>query len=342
MRVLVLYNQPVLPLDHPDADSEHEILETTETVCGHLRGAGFKVSQLGVERDPDVMLQGLRQQRPDVVFNLFEGLADHYETEAVAAGLLDWLGIPYTGCPFQTLAIARNKALTKLLLQGAGLPTPGFLVVEGLPVPHCTLDWPVIVKPANQDASIGLDQGSVVTDQERLDARVAYLLETYGAPVLVEQFIRGRELNVALIEVPELRVLPISEILFVEKDPAFWPIVTYDAKWKPGSRDYEATPPCYPATVSPRLAEKLADLSMRAFRLLGCRDYARVDFRVRGSKPYILEVNPNPCYAPSGGLAGGLQSAGISHQQFTLDVVQAALGRARRGTAKAHPVPITS
>lgn len=342
MRVLVLHNKPVLPLDHPDADSEHEIVDTAETVCGHLRGAGFEVSRLGVERDPQVMLQGLRRHRPDVVFNLFEGLADHYETEAVAAGLLDWLGIPYTGCPYQTLAIARNKALTKLLLQGAGLPTPGFLVVEELPVAPCQLDWPVIVKPANQDASVGLDQGSVVTNQESLEARVVYLLETYGGPVLVEQFIRGRELNVALIEAPHLRVLPISEILFVEKDPAYWPIVTYDAKWKPGSRDYEATPPRYPADVSPRLAEKLTDLSMRSFRLLGCRDYARVDFRVRGSKPYILEVNPNPCFAPSAGLAGGLQSAGISHPQFTVDLVQAALARGRRETAKDQPSTVSS
>jgi D-alanine-D-alanine ligase len=340
MRVLVLYNQPVLPLDHPDADSEHEIVDTAEIVCGHLRDAGFEVSRLGVERDPDLMLQGLRQHRPDVVFNLFEGLADHSETEAVAPGLLDWLGIPYTGCPYQTLVVARNKALTKLLLQGAGLPTPGFLVVEELPVPPCQLDWPVIVKPANQDASVGLDQGSVVTDQKSLEVRVAYLLETYGGSVLVEQFIRGRELNVAVIEAPDLRVLPISEILFVEKDPAFWPIVTYDAKWKPGSRDYEATPPCYPATVSPRLAEKLADLSMRAFRLLGCRDYARVDFRVRGSKPYILEVNPNPCFAPSAGLAGGLKSAGISHAQFTVDLVQAALARGLRGTQNSSPSPV--
>jgi D-alanine-D-alanine ligase len=341
MRVLVLYNQPVLSLDHPDAASEHEIIETTEAVCGFLGSAGIEVSRLGVERDPEAMLRALRQHRPDVVFNLFEGLADHGETEAVAAGLLDWLGIPYTGCPYQTLVVARNKALTKLLLQGAGLPTPGFLVVEELPVPPCSLDWPVIVKPAAQDASVGLDQGSVVTDQERLEARVAYLLATYGGPVLVEQFIRGRELNVALIEAPALRVLPISEILFTEKDPDFWPIVTYDAKWKPGSRDYEATPPRYPADISPRLAEKLGELSRRTFRLLGCRDYARVDFRVRGSKPYILEVNPNPCFAPSGGFAGGLQSAGISHAQFTVNLVQAALARGQRGTRETCPSPVS-
>jgi D-alanine-D-alanine ligase len=330
MRILVLYNQPVLPQDHPDADSEHEILETVDVVCGHLRIPEYDVSRLAVGRDLGVLLQALRRQRPDVVFNLFEGLADRTETEAVAAGILEWLGIPYTGCPFSTLAIARNKALTKCLLQGAGLPTPGFFVVEELPVPPCDLEWPVIVKPANQDASIGLDQGSVVTDQERLEARVGTLLESYGPPVLVEQFIRGREFNVGLVEAPDLRLLPPSEILFTETDPDYWPIVTYDAKWKPESRDYKATPPRYPAAVTPRLAEKLGDLARRAFHLLGCRDYARVDFRVRNGKPYILEVNPNPCYGPSAGLDGGLASAGISHPDFTVQLVQTALERGRK------------
>jgi D-alanine-D-alanine ligase len=338
MRILVLHNQPVLSRDHPDADSEHEILETADVVCGHLRGAGHDVSRLGVGRDAGILLQGIRRQRPDVVFNLFEGLADQTETEAYAAGLLEWLGIPYTGCPFSTLAIARNKALTKCLLQGAGLPTPGFFVVEEMPVPPSDLEWPVIVKPANQDASVGLDQGSVVTDQDRLDARVASLLETYGPPVLVEQFIRGREFNLGLIEAPDLRVLPPSEILFTETDPDYWPIVTYDAKWKPESRDYKATPPRYPAAVTPRLSEKLGELAKRAFHLLGCRDYARVDFRVRNGKPYILEVNPNPCFAPSAGMAGGLGSAGISHADFTLQLVRSALERGSKAAEIACPV----
>jgi D-alanine-D-alanine ligase len=119
----------------------------------------------------------------------------------------------------------------------------------------------------------------------------------------------------------------------VERDPKYWPIVTYDAKWKPGSRDYEATPPRYPAEVNARLAERLGALARQAFRLLGCRDYARVDFRVRpGGKPYILEVNPNPDFQPTAGLTGGLKSAGLSHEQFTLDLVRRALGRAREET----------
>ena len=328
MRVLVLYNEPVLPADHPDADSEHEILYTTDVVAGHLTEAGFDVTRLGVSRDPSALLSGLRRANPDVVFNLFEGLADHYGTEAYAAGLLEWLGLPYTGCPYQTLCVARDKAWTKRLLRGAGLPTADFFVVEEGPVEECPLDRPVMVKPGMQDASVGLDQNSVVTDLDRLNERVAYLLETYGPPVLIEEFIRGREFNLGLIESPDLRALPVSEIEFIDHTPGYWPIVTYDAKWKPGSRDYEATPAKYPAVVSPRLATRLQGLAKQAFRLLGCRDYARVDFRVRpNGKPYILEVNPNPDFSPTAGLAGGLESAGLTHAQFTVELVHAALAR---------------
>lgn len=327
-RVLVLYNKPVLPANHPDAESEHEILYTVDVVSNELTEAGYVVSRLGISYDPSVLLEGLREQKPDVVFNLFEGTADHGHTEAALAGLLEWLGLPFTGCPFQTLCLARTKHLTKHLFQGAGLPTPEFFIVETLPMPPSCLEWPVIVKPALLDASVGLDQGSVVTDQERLEQRVAYVLEHYGPPVLVEQYISGREFNVGLIEAPDLRVLPISEIMFVESDPSYWPIVTYDAKWTPGSRDYEATPPRYPADISPRLAERLGTLAIQAFRLLGCRDYARVDFRVRTTgKPYLLEVNPNPDYSPNAGLTGGLSSAGLTHAQFTVDLVQSALAR---------------
>lgn len=330
-RVLILYNEPVLPADHRDAESEHEILYTVEEVARELQQAGYEVARLGVSREPEALLAGIRKHQPDVIFNLFEGLADCNETEAHVGGLLEWLRIPYTGCPYQTLCFARNKHLTKHLLRGAGLPTADFFVVEDLPVPPCPLEWPVIVKPSTQDASVGLDQGSVVTDQQRLVERVAFLLENYGPPVLVEQFINGREFNVGLIEVPELRVLPISEILFVDKDPAYWPIVTYDAKWKPGSRDYEATPPRYPAIVTPKLAEKIATLATQAFRLLGCRDYARVDFRVRApARPYILEVNPNPDFSPTAGLSGGLGSAGLSHAQFTVQLVEMALTRGQK------------
>jgi D-alanine-D-alanine ligase len=334
-RVLILYNEPVLPPSHPDAESEHEIYFTVDEVEKVLVAAGFNVSRLGASREPAKMAAALEKKKADVVFNLFEGTADQPGTEAVVAGLLEWLQIPFTGSPSQCLCLSRTKHITKTLLQGAGLPTAEFFVVEQGPVLTCPIPWPVIVKPAGQDASVGLDQGSVVCDLESLNARVELLIKNYGGPILVEQFIRGREFNVAVIENPTVQILPISEIRFIDKDPNFWPIVTYDAKWAPGTRDYDSTPPDYPARVSPRLKERVENLAREAFLLMGCRDYARVDFRVKpNGKPYILEVNPNPDFSPNAGLSGGLNSAGSSHAQFTLALVNRALTRGGR-----EPIP---
>jgi D-alanine-D-alanine ligase len=341
-RVLILFNEPVLPLSHPEAESEHEIHYTVDEVSKTLVAAGFSVTRLGASHDPARMTAGIEKKKPDVVFNLFEGTADQSGNEAVVAGLLEWLRLPFTGCSSQTLCMARTKHIAKTLLQGAGLPTADFFVVEKGPVLNCTIPWPVIVKPATQDASVGLDQGSVVQDLDSLNARVDLLIKNYGAPVLVEQFIVGREFNVGVIENPDLRVLPISEIKFIDKDPKFWPIVTYDAKWAPGTRDYESTPPLYPAPVSPRLKARVENLAREAFQLLGCRDYARVDFRVKPSgKPYILEVNPNPDFSPMAGLSGGLTSAGLTHAQFTVDLVHQALARGRKTPHTTDsPVPV--
>jgi D-alanine-D-alanine ligase len=330
-RVLVLYNEPVLPTDHSDAASEREVLETVQIVGTHLADAGFQVSRLGVGRDPQALLAGLREKKPAVVFNLFEGMGDNGNDEAYVPGLLEWLRIPFTGCPLQAICLGRNKPLVKILLQGSGLPTPEYFAVEKLPVPACSLKWPVIVKPGAQHASVGLDQNSVVLDQQHLQDRVKLLLEKYGPPVLVEEFILGREFNVAIIESPTLRVLPISEIRFVNKAPGFWPIVTYDAKWKPGSTEDEATPSYCPADLKPELADRLESLAIQAFRVLGCRDYARVDIRVRPSgKPFILEVNANPDFHPSAGLSSSLNAAGMTHAQFTVELVKAALARNSR------------
>src|SRR6266446_1324500 len=268
-RILIVYNEPVLPPDHPDRASEREVLETVDFVHKSLAQAGFDVLPVGASHDIYALVSRLRDLRPDVVFNLFEGTADDAGNEADVVGLLEWLGIPFTGCPFQSLCLARNKPLTKTLLQGAGLPTARFLAVDALPVSNCDIPWPVIVKPALQDASVGLDHGSIVGDPGRLEERIGLLLSRYGPPVLVEEYIDGRELNAALIQNPELYVLPISEVVFLDMPPGAWPIVTYDAKWAPGSWDSEATPTHCPAEIPAQLNERLNRLAIQAFHLLG-------------------------------------------------------------------------
>jgi D-alanine-D-alanine ligase len=330
-RIMVLFNEPTLSAGHPNAASEHEVVQVSQVIAKVLSEAGFEVSRLGVGTNPNTLLHGLKAQQPDAVFNLFEGWPDDGRSEAFAACLLEWQGVPFTGSPSQALCLARNKPLTKYLFQGARLPTPDFLVVERLPLEELPRRWPVIVKPGLQDASEGIDQGSVVQGSDQLVERVAYLLETYGPPVLVERFIPGREFNVSVIDSSTgLLVLPLCEIVFSAQGSAHRPIVSYDAKWRPDSSDFKATPPHFPKEMDPRLAKELADLARRAFRLVGCRDYARFDFRVSPKgKPYVIEVNPNPCISPDSGLTRAVEASGQTYAGFLVDVTRAALARGK-------------
>jgi D-alanine-D-alanine ligase len=328
-RVLVLYNEPVLPRGHPTAESEAGVLETVANTTRSLRQAGYRVRSLGVGEDPGVVLEGVRQVRPDAVFNLFEGLATQAGTEATVVGLLEWLGVPFTGSPSAALALALDKHRTKHLLRGAGLPTPPFLAVDRLPLPDCPLGWPVIVKPARQDASIGIEQASVATTQQGLERRCVFVLERFGPPALVEQFVPGREFHVHLIEDGSpTGLLHVAEVLFMEQAAGYWPIYSYDAKWTAESPEYEATPLQSPVVLAPGQQARLAELARAAYDLIGCRDYGRLDVRMTPDGDFtILEVNPNPNLSSK--LIGmALEEWGRTYADLVATLVENALARA--------------
>ncbi|HJZ60141.1 MAG TPA: hypothetical protein VKE74_34685 [Gemmataceae bacterium] len=333
-RILVLYNEPVLPPEHPDAGSEHDVLDTVTNTVRVLTAAGFAVRRLGINYDPRPLLDELRDHRPDAIFNLFEGLATQTGTEGSVAALLEWLNVPFTGSPSVALALGRDKVRTKHLLSAAGLITPDYAVIDRLPVPKWDCEWPAIVKPAYQDASVGIDQRSVVTTQEQLEERVRYILSAYGPPVLVERFVFGREFHVNLIEDGPgegpgrpLIVLPLAEIEFDRRDPDRWPIYSFNAKWFEDSDEHKAAPLRAPVEIPPEPAARLRDLSARAFRLLQCRDYARLDVRMAADGTFhVLEVNPNP-YLNSLALVNGLLAIGRTHEQLLVDLALNAIAR---------------
>jgi D-alanine-D-alanine ligase len=342
-RVLVIYNEPVLPADHPDALSETDVLEATSWVVGILEQAGFPTRRLGFSYDPAPLLRELREQPADVVFNMFEGLANQTGTEISVAALLEWLNVPFTGSPSLALALGRDKVRTKLLLQAAGVPTADFQVIETPPAPRWPYEWPAIVKPACQDCSVGIDQGSVVTNQKELGERVALVLERYGPPVMVEQFVFGRELHANIVEepgesplAPELVSVPFAELRFTyEPGHRFWPIYSYDAKWKTESEEFKGTPLSTVVTLSPALTARVRRVAERAYNLVGLRDCGRIDLRLtEDGQPYVLEVNPNP-YLHSEALIDGLKAIGRSHPQFIANMVWNALAR---GAKVAPPV----
>jgi D-alanine-D-alanine ligase len=323
LKVLTLYNQPSLSVDDPDAASEAGVLESVAAVTAALSNRGHESRSLAIENQPDLAAVAIAQLQPfDVVVNLFEGFGGVGRGEAEIAGLLELCGHAVTGSPPDCLASVRDKARTKWLLAGAGIPTAEFILID----PQDELDsarfepllasGQLIVKPANEDASLGISLDSIVDDYARLVEQITKVRERYG-PVLVERFVAGREFNVGVLALPNPETLPLAEIEFGSMFPPDKQIVTYEAKWAADSDQCLQTPVGCPAEVSPQLAAEIRRVSLAAFRITGCRDYARIDLRVDSAgQAYVLEVNGNPDISPTAGFARALRVAGIEYDTF--------------------------
>jgi D-alanine-D-alanine ligase len=330
-RILVLYNLPVLPPDHPDYASEFDVIETVMEIEKVFPADQYVCERFGYAREPRDLLRRLDEWKPDAVFNLFEGEADRTETEIHNAGLLESFGVPFTGANTFGLALARDKIRTKYLLAGGGVRSAPFMVVERTPVADWPHRWPAIVKPAFQDASVGIDQGSVVTSQAELENRVVYVIGKYGSPVLVEEFIHGRELHVNLFEdavTGQLRIIPPAELKFT-----FPPgeeqrhIYSYAAKWDEDSIEYKSANLLSAITLESPLAERVETICTTAYRLTGMRDYARVDLRITDAgEPFVIEVNPNP-HINSLIVVEGLKAMGWDFARFVQGLMANALAR---------------
>ena len=335
-KVAVLYNDPILPPDHPDSASEADVATVARAVAEALGRQGFDAWPLPASPPIGKVLGKLANPAPDVVFNLIEGFDGSSLGEARVTGLLELLRLAYTGCPPEAQALCHSKARTKALLKGLGLPTATFAVVRsGEPIPRWDGPWPVLLKPEAEDASLGIDQSSVVRTAEAMVEGVARLRVRHGRDVMVESYLPGREFNVGVLALPGPEALPVAEIVYEVSDGA-WPILTYAAKWDVGSlEDLRSRPRC-PAEVEPKLRTLLSGLAVEAFRATGCLDYARVDFRLDADgSPMILEVNPNPDVSPGAGWARALQASGRDYEATLAGlVVQAARRRLEHDHAR--------
>ena len=328
LRVAVLHNAPALPPSHPDAVSEADVVEVALAVVDALRRQGLDARPLAAAPPIGRLVESLGLPRADVVFNLIEGYGGTSAGEARVTALLELMGLAYTGCPSESQALCHSKGRTKAILRGLGLPTAAFaLVGEGEPVHDLDGEGPWIVKPDGEDASLGIDQASVVTDRAALLGRVRDLREAYGGRVVVEAYLPGPEFNVGVLALPEVAPLPVAEVVF-DPPPGAWPILTYAAKWSAGSLEDLASPVRCPAQIEPALAHRLGLLAVAAFRATGCRDYARVDLRLdaRG-EPMVLEVNPNPDVGPEAGWARALRASGREYDATLAALARQAFGR---------------
>ncbi|HEX2731376.1 MAG TPA: hypothetical protein VHM70_07225 [Polyangiaceae bacterium] len=302
---------------------ERDVLDQVAAVTSGLVNLGHSVNALPCTLDLATLESQLQQSRPDLVFNLVESLNDRGNLISLVPSLLDTLGIPYTGASAEAMFLSSNKQLAKRHLEASGLPTP-----PGYPSAGISR---FIVKSVWEHASRGLDAESVVGPSEVTHA-CKERARRFGGHFFAEAYLDGREFNVGVLDsLDGPRVLPIAEIAFDSFAPHELKIVDYAAKWDVESAAYQRTQRRAPAEAqdSPLLREleRLSLACWSAFELCG---YARVDFRVtEAGKPYILEVNANPCLSPDAGFAAALTRAGIGFDDALARIVTAALAEAR-------------
>jgi D-alanine-D-alanine ligase len=254
------------------------------------------------------------------------------------AAVYELFDIPYTGSPAVTLGIALNKSFSKDIFKSRGIPTPDFKVIEvGERAGSASLNFPLIVKPAKEDASIGIDAASIVYDNIQLEARVAFVHREFEQAAIVEEYIEGRELNVGVIgNESSMETLPISEIRF-DTLPADLPkIVTYEAKWVESSPYYAATVPQCPADIAKDVAEAAKQIAIDASRAIGLRGYGRIDMRLRtrDNKLFVLEANPNPDISEDAGFMRAARVSGRTHDGTINEILQLAITFSNEERAK--------
>lgn len=338
IRVGIAYNVYLPELDfefHPSDDLvEAMAREVFEALCS----VGYAVTLIPLEKDLFDFFERIKEEKIDVLINLCEGYLDQSKFEANIAAMYELLGLAFTGNDSRALAICQDKFRTKAILKAAGLPTPkGQLMFS--PHQEINLSFPLIVKPAYEDASIGISIDSVVYNQESLQNKVNQILKKYNQPALVEEYIEGREFNVALLarEGRAVEALPISEIDFSSLPENIPRICSYEAKWFEDHELYRSTPPICPARLSRRWQRKIKAVAIAAFRTMGCRDYARVDMRMSAKgQLYILEVNPNPDISLNAGYARALRAAGLAYHEFWEIMISNALERKKKSEEKAE------
>lgn len=319
MKIAVLHYQPTgEPMD-----------PVVQQITEALAELGHQPMTIAVHDQVSDVLREIAGSGCDLVFNVCETFADDYRMEVNVAALMEMAQVRYTGSGVAGLLLAQDKILTKQLLGYHEVPTPTFATFDGETFEtNGRMAFPLIVKPAKSDASLGIGRHSVVNDWDELTKRVREIRREFGDEALAEEFIDGREIYVTLLgTATKPEILPAVELDWGEWDPRVPKVSDRQVKFG------EVTP------GSPRLvmAQNLSDdlkgrierAALLAFRALKQRDYARVDMRIdaRTSEPYVLEVNPNPYLERDSELAMAAQDRGMSYSQLIGRVIESAASR---------------
>lgn len=331
LRVLVLMHESLIPPESLAGLSEQEIDEfrTEHDVMDILRKAGHEVRPLGLYDNLGDLRAAIDDWKPDVAFNLlqeFQGIIT-YDQHIVA--YLELMRQPYTGCNPRGMMLSRDKVLSKQILAYHRIPTPQFHVYRRGRRYRLSpkLTFPLFVKSATEDASLGISQSSVVEDRARLKERIEFIHESTKTDALVEQYIEGREIYVAVDGNQRLTTYPVWEMNFGTLPEAQEGIATRKVKWDRKYQKKHGISTGRAAGLTPAQEEKLATLSKRIYRALHMTGYGRMDFRLgTDGSPYVLEANCNPNLSDGEDFAAAAAAGGIGYEALLHRIIRLGLG----------------
>jgi D-alanine-D-alanine ligase len=297
-----------------------EVVDVAFAVKDALTESGYVVDLIDLSLNDVQVLQ-----QYDWVFNLAETIDGFPLNDFEVAEKMEEMGIRFTGSGSASLKACLNKAVTKQKLIKNNFLTPIYDVFSSDGVCGTQCQFPVIVKPVHEDGSIGISSDSIAWNVGEMNKRIERILDVYHQPALVEEYIDGRDITAAIIgNGKDAIVMPLSEIIYASHvGPKF---LTFAGKWVEDSLDFQYAQSCCPCELERNIETMIKHTALQAFSFMNCRDYARVDFRLRGATPYVLEVNPNPCINPhdSGFVRSG-KAGGYSYEELIRQILSSSI-----------------
>jgi D-alanine-D-alanine ligase len=332
MKIAVVFDWPAPGWEHADfkEEVEAEAGEAEYEIAEALIETGHDVHLVGFHHDLRRLLDRLESFDPDLVFNGTESYMGKARYDYGVTALLEMKGYRYTGSSPEALLIARDKATSKKILTYHSINVPGFQVYPvGEPVePPSEIEFPLIIKPTHEDASVGIAQSSVVSDEAALEERVEFIHRSLNQAAIVEELIDGRELYVGLIGNRKLEILPIIEMAFDKIEDTDKKIATYSAKWDLDYRERWGIRNVFARRIGEGALQEIERTARLAFDALELRDYGRIDLRLTNDQQvYVLEVNPNPYIAFGEDMANAAERAGMGYYEFIERIVREAMKR---------------
>ncbi len=326
LRILVLVHEDLIPPASIQGYPDEEIVQwkTEYDVVTTLEQLGHDVKVLGVRADLGVIREALIEFKPDIAFNLLEEFHDNPLYDHHVAGYLELMQQCYTGCNPRGLLIAHDKALSKKILTYHRIRVPKFAVYPRGRKPRLPskLSYPLIVKSLYEEGSYGISQASIVHTAEKCLERVQYLHEKLRTPVIVEEFVEGRELYLSIIGNQRVEVLPLVELTFGNLPDGAYPIATSKIKWDWKYQQEREIELKIPTDLDEAVLRKLKRLGRRIYRVLDLTGYARIDVRLRDNgEVYVLEANANPDIGYGEELSVAAEAVGIEYPQLLQKIV---------------------